>query len=1221
MSHNKTDADYIAHTRNTARFFTEYPQISWIMLIATMVWGVYGYVSMPQRKDPDIPVRQALVICPWPGVVTEKVEQLVTRKLELKIAENVHIKKIESTTRVGISIVTIELDEKVADTGPILDDIKYRLDSIHNLPEGAGPINFLKDFGDTAALMLTVASPKIGAVEIDLRARDIEQAITQARAKLGHLPPDSRFTLVFGFPISISPRLMHGPLDQLARLMQKEGVARNLRMVEGPGFVGMDGDSPLSDQNILAYLNKFIGERLRASEVHPDTWDPILVRNPRQIRAELAKNPGDKYSYRQMDDFTKLIERTLVGVSVSQDKSPIVTKVSRNGVLEEDIFLEYSQERLASYGVNVTQLPDILKARNVSMPGGVLEVEGKEVTVEPTGEFKNEKEIGGVMVTTTADGVPVYLRDLVETVRAYESPPRYLNFHNWRDAQGRWQRSRAITLSVQMRSGEQIGKFGQAVDNALAHLKKLLPEDLIMVRTSDQPLQVSENINLFMKSLWEAIILVVLVSWLGFWEWRSALLMAASIPLTLAMTFGMMHLLHIDLQQVSIASLIIALGLLVDDPVVAGDAIKRELGQGQKPTIAAWLGPTKLATAILYATITNIVAYLPFLMIGGDTGRFIYSLPVVMTCSLVASRLVSMTFIPFLGRFILKPPQIMELPIEERRQRGITGLYYRFGRWNIEHRWKFMMGSLVFLGLGVLALFHLKTAFFPKDLSYLSYVDVWLPEDASLMATDNIARRVETTIEEVSASYGKKHPGKGGDPRQVLDCLTTFVGGGSPRFWFSLSPEVEQLNYAQIIIQVKDKHDTNNLIDPLQQAMMGSIPGARIDVRQLDTGVPIKSPVSIRLSGEDDRTLRDLADQVKEIFRAIPEAERIRDNWGTKNLVARVKIYPDRANLSGITNQDVAAASAVGMNGYQVATMREGDKQISVKARLRMEERARLSDMANLYVYSSQGNQKVPLGQLSTLDYYMQTGKMQRRQQFRTIEVECFPIPGLLPSQVLTPALPKLKTFEQSLPPGYKMEIGGEQEEQEKGFNDLTIVLIISTIAIYLALLFQFKNAIKPLIVFATIPYGMVGAAIALLIMGQPFGFMAFLGMVSLIGVIVSHEIVLFDFIEEKHAEGEPMFDALLDAGILRLRPVVITVGATVIALVPLASHGGPLWEPLCYAQIGGLLVATVISLILVKVFFAICVLDLKIIQWEEVAPTQKSLPAPGLLPSKGAGK
>jgi len=424
------------------------------------------------------------------------------------------------------------------------------------------------------------------------------------------------------------------------------------------------------------------------------------------------------------------------------------------------------------------------------------------------------------------------------------------------------------------------------------------------------------------------------------------------------------------------------------------------------------------------------------------------------------------------------------------------------------------------------------------------------------------------------------------------------VGGGGPRFWMSVTPEQQQINYAQILVQVRDKHDTQHLIGPLQRALSARVVGANLDVRQLETGAPVGIPVSLRISGEDIPTLRRLAAAARDILRSHPAAERVRDDWGAESFSVRLKIDPDKANLAGVSNLDVAASSATAMSGYQVTTLREGDQQIPVLARMRMEERARLSDVQNLYVYSTQGTQKVPLSLVSRIEYGLETEKLQRRNQFRTITVSAFPEDGVLASEVLNPLLPKVQALERSLPPGYRLEIAGEHEEQVKGFGELALVMAISAILIFLALVMQFKHAFKPFLVFAAIPYGMVGAVAALWVMGAPFGFMAFLGIASLIGVIVSHVIVLFDFIEEKHAEGEPLEQALLDAGIMRLRPVLITVGATVIALFPLAAHGGPLWEPLCYAQIGGLTVATVITLLLVPVLYAIAVLDLKLVRW-----------------------
>jgi multidrug efflux pump len=1202
IAHAHAIDEVIKSKRNISRFFVEQRHITWVMLIGVCVWGIYSYKSMPQRKDPDTPVKTAVAITTWPGVNAEKVEQLVTRKIEEKMAQNANVEKIRSISRTNISVVYVDLDENFPGTqiGKEFDDIALKLDSIKDLPDGAGPIQFIKDFGDTSALMLTVASPKVSETEIDVRAKEVSEAIARNRREYAPASNGRRFTIVNTLTHPVSTRVVQDPLNLFSDYLKEKGVASDLHVIIEPGFIGVDGVSEASDETLLGHTRQFINERLQAADFHPDSWPSVVIRDPQQTRERLGPVAGDKYSYRQMDDFTDIIEKGLKSV-------PQATKVSRAGILSERIFLLYSQERIASYGLQPGDLPKILSARNITPAGGQLEAVGRNFSIDPSGEFKSENEIGDVAIARTEQGAPVYLRDVVDIDRGYDSPPRYLNFYDWRDANGKWQRSRAITVAVQMRPGGYIGQFGEDIDGKLAELRKQLPDDLIMARTSDQPRQVTENVNLFMNSLYEAIALVVIVSLIGFWDWRSALLMGLAIPITLCITFGMSHMLGIDLQQVSIATLIIALGLLVDVPVVAGDAIKNQLGAGLPALLASWVGPTKLIVAIIFATITNIVAYLPFLTLPGSTGEFLYSLPIVLTCSLVAALMVAMIFIPFLGYFLLKPK--LEPPLAERRKKGFPAFYYRVGQWSINHRWLVLLGSLVLLASGGLIGSRLKTDFFPKDLSYLSYLDVWLPEDAPLSATNEAARHAEEVVREVTAEYGKEHAEKDGKPREVLKSLTTFVGGGGPRFWFSVSPELQQLNYAQVIIEVNDKHDTNHLIGPIQRALDERIPGARVDVRQLDTGKPITMPVEIRISGGDMAALREEAEKVKNILRATPYAQRVRDDWGEENFTVKLQTDSDRANAAGITNLDVAASSATGINGSQVTVLREGDKQIPIVARLRMEERAQLADVQNLYVYSMQGSQKVPLRQVSSVQYGMQTEKVRRRNQFRTITVSCMAEPGHLPSEIVSAARPQLTAFAAQLPSGYHMDYGGSEEEQVKGFKNQTVVLVISLVAIYLSLVYQFKNAIKPFVVFAAVPYGIAGGLVALWIMDTPFGFMAFLGIISLVGLIVSHIIVLFDFIEEKHAEGEPLKEAVLDAGIMRLRPVMITVLALVFALVPLAMHGGPLWEPMCYAQMGGMMVATFITLLLVPVIYSIFVLDLKLIKWEATGEAKEIVP------------
>jgi multidrug efflux pump subunit AcrB len=1110
---------------------------------------------------------------------------------------------IRSFSFPSLSMVYVQLDDSVNDPKKQFTDMNLKLNALNaSLPYGAGPIQFNSDFGDTAALMLTVASPPANDVDVALRARTIRDAVEKTRAGESTQSSKSRVAIVNAFPLSISASLVRDSFAELVHSAAQSGLIGDPRFFEGGGFVGVDIETTLSDEELQKARDQLIAEKLHRSEIHPDAWPAVFIRDPEDSEKRLAAVAGDKYSYRELDDYTDLISRTIQG-------APEVAKVDRKGVLPEQIYLDYSQDRLAQYGMTPSKLKDVLGARNTTLPGGQLEVGPSSIQIDPSGKFTDQRQIGDVIIGSSSSAAqsPVYLRDLVDISRGYQSPARYLNYLTYTDKQGRWHRSRAVTIAVQAKDGEQIDAFGRDVDAKLAVVKQYLPEDLVFARTSDQPLQVKENISLFMDSLYEAIVLVVLVSWLGFWEWRSALLMAISIPVTLAMTFGVLYLIGIDIQQVSVATLIIALGLLVDDPVIAGDSIKRALAEGNPSIIAAWLGPTKLATAIVYATITNIVAYLPFLMVTGSTGEFLFSLPIVMTVALVASRLVSMTFLPVLGYYLLHPEKKAEKSLEEQRKSGFFGLYARAAKYSIEHRWKFFIASLLFLALGLLIFSRLSTAFFPEDVQYWSYIDVWLPNDANLGATNDTAFKAEQIVREQAARFSKEH-GHEVKNGNLLRYITSFVGGGGPRFWFSASPQGQQLNYAQILIEVSDKEMTPEFIRELQPVLTSSIPGARLDARQLLTN-PMEYPIEIRVSStadlsaqqepEDIRGLRATAARVEDILRSIPIAERTRSEWGEANAQIALTIDPDRANQAGITNMDVANSSTAGISGSTVSVLQEGQKQIPIVARLRMDERAQLSDVQSLYIYGSQDDNKIKLAQISDIDHDLVTGRIVRLEQFRTINVRSFPVAGHLSSEVLKAALPRLQALEATLPPGYRIQVGGEYDKTKNGFRNLAMVMVISTAAVFMALVFQFKNAIKPLLVLAAAPYGMIGAFAALWIMGEPFGFMAFLGVASLVGVIVSHSIVLFDFIEERRIAGDDFELALIDAGILRLRPVLITVFATVLALVPLAAHGGPLWKPLCYAQIGGLLVATVVTKLQVPVMYAIFVLDLKILRWE----------------------
>lgn len=1157
---------------NVARYFVEHRHISWVLFAGVIAWGIGAYQSMPKRKDPDIPVRQVAVVTPWPGQSAERVEQLVTRKIEEKIAQNIRVSEIKSRSRPGLSVIYAEVDERVTDTAKEFDDIKIKLDSLTDLPQGAGPVQYIKEFGETSALLLTVASPPTDGAQIELLATAIKEKID----------PSSASIVLCG-----TGTLDHSFLREAGELMSQQIRAQfqiTPVLSDGDGFVLIAGIPPQSDlPRAIARIWNGLPQR---ADLHPDVWDPIVIPAGAPVRDALRGKAGAKYSYRELDDFTERIERAVRG-------TPEVSRVTRVGLLEEQVELLYSQARIAGYGIVPGTIPGAIEKRNTTIPAGTLNTGGRSIELEQSNELRTLRDIDYTAVGQAGNGTLLYLRDLGIARRGYQHPARFLSFYTHKDASG-WHRGRAITVSIEMRKNDQIERFGAAVGARVDDMRKALPADLVIGVTSDQRRQVREKIGLFNRSLVEAVVLVILVSLIGFWEWRSALVMAISIPVTLAMTFGFMQLLGLDIQQMSIASLIIALGLLVDDPVVAGDAIKRELAHGKSRLVAAWLGPTRLSKAILYATITNIAAYLPFLLLSGDVGRYIYSLPVTIACSLVASRLVSMTFVPLLAFYLLRAPgqlENVEPSAATRRERGFGRWYSRAVGFSIDHRWKVLAAFSTLLAFGGFFASRLHDQFFPRENFYIAYVDIRLAEDAPLAATDQAVREAEKVVEEETAK--RDHEGE-----PVLASMTSFIGAGGPRFWFSVPPEPPSPNYAQLLLQFTHSEDTNALIAPLQEALSARVPGALIDVRTVENGPPTLIPISIRVLGENEGVLRSQAEKLKTLLQSSPLTINVRDDWGTNALRTHIDVDQDRASLAGLSSQDIAISSYSGTSGIPVGVMREGRKNIPIVQLMNYGQRDTATALNQLYLYSGQAPQNITLGQVAKLVYTPEPVEIRRVNQYRAITVSALPKPGHVASEATVRLMPALRQFEAELPHGYRMEIVGELKEQIKGQRQSLAVVFASVIAIYLALVFQFRNAIKPLIVFAGIPFGAVGALAGVWLMDMPLGFLVILGITSLIGVIVSHVIVLFDFIEEQHEHGENLRDALIDAGILRIRPVLITVAATVLALFPLALHGGPLWEALCYAQIGGLSFATLVTLFIVPVIYSIFVLDLKAIKW-----------------------
>lgn len=695
---------------NLSQLFVVKRPISWTAMISVLAWGVYAYLAMPQRQDPIIPVVTGVIVTPYPGAEAEKVEQEVTRKIERKVSENPAVEHVKSISRPGLSIVYVELFESERHAELVWQDIRGKLGEITDLPSAGGlptkPI-LNKDFGDSVAVMLTVSSPPVTDQEIQRRAANIRQAIEAHRRdiKAPTSPAEDRWTGVLVYPTTVARSHILRLGRTLGERLGDAGVARDVAIVEAPsaGILDVALNPGKTQDDLLRVTDEWERQTSGSGDLHPDMWPGFWVQNLTDLEAKLRFNARDKYTYRELKDFADRIRDRL-------KQSPRVAQIDLVGAQDERVWLTYSAQRLNQFNITPASIVSRIQQRNINIPGGRVELPRQNVVVRATGEFTSAAEIGETVMAVSPGGYPLYLRDLADVTRGYEDPANVMSFRTIKVPHGNsaekaeaietgceegavpkdydLQTGRAITLSVRQVKGTSIGDYDADLTDAITELRQTLPPDLHLERTSNEPQEVRHKIVSFDRNLIEAVIIVVLVS-LVFMEWRSALLVAISIPVTVAFTLGLSQLVGIDLQQVSIAALIIALGLLVDAPVVAADAINRELAHGQPRHLAAWLGPKRLAHAVFYATLTNVVAFLPLLLVKGKTGDFIYSLPVVVSFSLVASMLVAWTFAPLLGFYMLKGQKGFEGGHgESKPMSGFPKMYKAFVEACIAHRFR-----------------------------------------------------------------------------------------------------------------------------------------------------------------------------------------------------------------------------------------------------------------------------------------------------------------------------------------------------------------------------------------------------------------------------------------------------------------------------------------------------------------------------------------------------
>ncbi|HMJ04622.1 MAG TPA: efflux RND transporter permease subunit [Chthoniobacterales bacterium] len=1154
-----------------AQYCVAHRGVTWAALIAVLLWGAISFTKLGQQEDPSIPQRVGLLVTQFPGATASKVEELVTKALERKVSELESVEEIISRSRPGLSTLQIKL--RPGSYSYIDLQWEKLRDKAHEVvvPQGCQEPFLASDFGTTITLLFGIASPPASDAECIARANLIRAQLADLRRDK---PAAKRAAVVAFFPASIAQSYREFIGRRFKTALDATGLAAKVETRQGQSFLIADITTDAS----RAELEKFIAGFTRAAtgtdqENHPDFAAPLLLMEGEDPLPFVRASAPPRYSYRALEDAADDFEDDLKQVES-------VGKVTRIGVVPETIYLLYSSASAAGYGLAPEAIAKAIADRNAIIPGGTLRVEGQNFPVQLSGEFHSEEELLGTVVGIGKAGAPVYLRDIFEVRRMYEAPIQFkVDTFQRAHAGAPLREQRAVMVAVEMKVGNIIGRFNDAVQGAAEKLRQRLPEGMEIQTLSDQPTAVEHRLHHFIRSFIEAVVIVVLVALL-LMDWRSALVVAAAIPLTVAITVGGMHLFGIQLHQISIAALIIALGMLVDDPVVASDAINRELHHKEPPARAAWIGPFRMRRAILYGTVINIVAFLPLMLLPGDTGAFVFGIPAVVTMALIASRVVSMTFIPLLGFYLLRGQKGLEEGGEVRRffpfswiDGGLRAALPRY-RASLEASLKrpwlviILTYGLLVLSFGLTKFFG--TQFFPPAERNQMLIDIELPAAASLSSMRQTTDEVMTQL--------KQH--------DEIMSAALFSGGTAPRFYYNVEPRAPANNLAQILVNSRTQDDVPPLLVKLRAELDRNVAGARCIVKQLEQGPPIGAPIQVRFSGENLDVLRGLTDQGAAAIRAAG-GYHVYDDLGFRTPNLALEIDQDRANSLGISNQQIGQIAQTAFGGLQITQLREGDHLIPVSVRLRVEERNEAEKIRALYVHSATQH-PVPFASFAEIKLAPEFAVISHYNQLRAVTVNSYTPAGELSSALLDRARPALAAIK--LPPGYNLEIAGEDKELKKGQGEMGGVIIISLALIAIVMVLQFNSVSKAFVVLLTVPLGLIGAFTGLAVTHSPLGFMALLGIVSLAGVIVSHIIVLSDFVEEAREAGMPLEQALVQAGLVRLRAVLVTVLATVGGLLPLFLTGGALWHSLTAVHIFGLLLATILTLLLLPVlYFVFC--------------------------------
>jgi multidrug efflux pump subunit AcrB len=935
--------------------------------------------------------------------------------------------------------------------------------------------------------------------------------------------------------------------DRLERTLQETPSLDFLRSFTSPGlttiFVNLKGKTTAAQIPAIWYdVRTSIGDMrhaLPAGVVGPGFNDKFG-----DVFGIIYGVTADGFTHRELKDIAEDIRSRLMHV-------PDVSKIEILGAVDETIFVEFSVQQLAGLGIDRSALAAALAAQNIVSPSGVLQTGDEALTLRVSGAFESEQDI--LAVNFVANGRLIRLRDIAQVRRAYADPPQPMFRVNGKPS---------IGIAVSMREGGDILTLGRNIKQVMRAIRADLPIGIEPILVADQPFVVDHAIRDFTTSLWQAIAIIMAVSFVSL-GLRAGAVIALSIPLTLALVLPVMELTGIDLQRISLGALIIALGLLVDDAMTTVDVMTSRLAAGDSKEDAATFAYKTLALPMLTGSFVTAAGFIPIGFARSSAGEYTFSIFAVVAYALLLSWFVAVIFAPLLGVVILAKPKTKP----SDKPSAILRYFRGFLVGAMRARWVTIGATLACFVVAVLAIPFVPRQFFPPSDRPDLLVDLSLPQNASIFASERAAEQLDGLLR--------------GDPDVAR--WSTYVGRGAIRFYLPLNVELANRFFTQAVIVAKDVAARERIQLKLEAALGEKFPSAVSRVSPLGLGPPVGWPVQYRVNGPDISEVRDIALQLAQIVATDPGARHVNFDWMEPARMVRIRIDQDQARLLGLSSQAIASVMNSVVTGQPVTQVRDGIYLVDVLTRATDEDRLSLSTLRTLQMPLPNGR-TVPLSQIATFDFAQEYPLIWRRDRDPTLTVQADVAPGVLPESVVDALAPAVAKLRASLPASYGIAVGGTVEESQKSQASVFAVVPFMLFVMITFLMIQLQSFNRLFLVLSVVPMGLIGIVAALLLFHQPLGFVAILGILSLLGMIARNAVILIEQIDFELGQGFEVWNAVIEASVSRFRPIMLTAVSTVLGLIPIAVT--IFWGPMAIAVMGGLLVATVLTLIFLPALY-----------------------------------